>query len=313
MTGAGTGGRPTILFIGGAGRSGSTLLECMLDRLPGVVAAGEVTHLWDRGMRDDQLCGCGRPFSACPFWADVMRAAFGKNPPATAAELVRLRRRALSTARWPFARQHRDRYLSLLGSLYRAIADVSGARVVVDSSKYPPEAFLIRHLARREFTVRFVQLIREPNAVVFSWQRKRLRPEIHDRTEYMPRYPWWKTTAAWMVYNGLFDLLGRTEPGSVVRVRYDELVEDPDAVVRRIAGHVDIDPGGLEFIADGQVTLEPNHTVSGNPGRFRTGVVPLARDAEWRALSPRWRVRLVDLLTAPQRRAYGLRRSGGAG
>jgi hypothetical protein len=302
---------PTVLFIGGAGRSGSTLLECMLGEVPGVVAAGEVTHLWDRGLMEDQLCGCGRPFSECLFWRDVMDRAFADGLPDTPEGLMRLKRRALSVLRGPFSAGARRRYAGLLVSLYRAIADVAGARVVVDSSKYPPEAYLLRGAVRAQgLGVRFVHLVRDPNAVVYSWQRTRVRPEIHDRRAHMPRYPWWQTTAAWVTYNALFDLLGRLQPGAVLRVQYDELMADAAGAVRRITAHAGLEAPRLDFIRDHEVALGANHTVSGNPSRFRTGPVELRPDTEWREQAPRWQVRAVEALTVPQRLAYGRARRG---
>ncbi|MCZ3387336.1 MAG: sulfotransferase, partial [Actinomycetia bacterium] len=66
-----------IVYIGGQGRSGTTLLERALGELPGVVSLGETVHLWDRGLRDDELCGCTEPFGSCPFWRSVGDEAFG--------------------------------------------------------------------------------------------------------------------------------------------------------------------------------------------------------------------------------------------
>src|SRR2546430_17108956 len=66
-----------VLYIGGLGRSGTTLLERLLGELPGACALGEVVHLWDRDVRDDERCACGRPFSGCDFWRAVGERAFG--------------------------------------------------------------------------------------------------------------------------------------------------------------------------------------------------------------------------------------------
>ena len=60
-----------VLYLGGFGRSGTTLVERLLGELPGVCALGEVVHLWQRDIRDDERCGCGVRFSACPFWQSV--------------------------------------------------------------------------------------------------------------------------------------------------------------------------------------------------------------------------------------------------
>ncbi len=46
--------RQTVLFTGGLGRSGSTLIEKLLNELPGTFAVGETIHLWERGVRDQE-------------------------------------------------------------------------------------------------------------------------------------------------------------------------------------------------------------------------------------------------------------------
>jgi len=66
-----------VLYIGGFGRSGSTLVERILGQLPGFCSAGEIVFLWQRGLIDGQLCGCGVPVPECEFWSRVGKTAFG--------------------------------------------------------------------------------------------------------------------------------------------------------------------------------------------------------------------------------------------
>lgn len=76
MTGGPAGRVAHVLFIGGWGRSGSTLVDRLTGRLDGVVAVGELRDVWQRGVVEDRLCGCGQRFSACPFWQEVGQRAF---------------------------------------------------------------------------------------------------------------------------------------------------------------------------------------------------------------------------------------------
>ena len=66
-----------MLYLGGLGRSGSTLIERLIGQLPGVCPVGELVHLWERGITEGERCGCGEPFRECPFWQQVGKAAFG--------------------------------------------------------------------------------------------------------------------------------------------------------------------------------------------------------------------------------------------
>ena len=64
-------GSTQVLYIGGMGRSGSTLLAYLLGQLQGYVVAGELKFIWQNGIRDNELCGCGAPFRECAFWQGV--------------------------------------------------------------------------------------------------------------------------------------------------------------------------------------------------------------------------------------------------
>src|SRR4029079_15238908 len=66
-----------VLYIVGVGRAGSTPLERMLGAVPGSVNAGELNAIFSRVATQDQRCGCGAPFSRCPFWTAVGDRAFG--------------------------------------------------------------------------------------------------------------------------------------------------------------------------------------------------------------------------------------------
>ena len=52
----------SVTYIGGCQRSGSTMLDRFLGQVPGYVSAGEVVHLWTRGLQRNESCGCGEPF-----------------------------------------------------------------------------------------------------------------------------------------------------------------------------------------------------------------------------------------------------------
>src|SRR5262245_48232089 len=61
-----------LIYIGGFGRSGSTLLEYLLTCNPNLVACGEVVrHV--RRFRTRKLCTCGRPATKCPVWGPFQR------------------------------------------------------------------------------------------------------------------------------------------------------------------------------------------------------------------------------------------------
>lgn len=304
-----------VLFLGGLGRSGTTLLERMLGELPGVACLGEVVHLWERGLRDDERCGCGAAFSVCPFWQDVGKHAFGGWDTLDVAEVVALKHRvdrtrflprlALPVLR-PSVRRDLQAYLDLYERLYDAARVVAQARAVVDSSKHVSLAYCLRW--SRRIDLRVLHVLRDSPAVAYSWSRAVVRPEADDPEELMPRYSLVRVALRWNVDNLMYDLLRRL--GTSVRlVRYEALADDTRGTLLDVAQHagVPVSADDLGFLSEGGAELQTTHTVAGNPMRFRSGALVVRRDDAWRTLMRRRDRRFMAALTAPVRSRYGYR------
>lgn len=304
---------PTVVYLGGFGRSGSTLLERMLGTIEGVVPLGEVVHLWERGVADDELCGCGEHFSACPFWSQVGERAFGGWDQVDLAEVRRLRdavdrqRRAPLTAlpSPPLSvRKDLAAYTELYRRVYRAAADVAGARVVVDSSKHASLALALQH--DRHIDLRVLHVVRDPRAVAHSWAREVARPESRPGTS-MPRLSPARASGRWLSNNALVDAVRLT--GTPVRLlRYEDLVAHPQETVDAAWRGLDLPGSGTMAMVDpSTVDLTPIHSVAGNPMRFRHGATPLRSDDAWRTAMPTGDRRAVGAMTAPLRWRFGYR------
>ncbi len=303
-----------VLYIGGVGRSGTTVLERALGEMPGYCVLGETVHLWQRALVDDELCGCGQPFSACPFWTEVGERAFGGWGKVDPAEVLALKHAVdrnryigrLAAPRLPAAVAAQvERYVGLYHRLYDAAAEVTGAAVVVDSSKHASLAFCLRW--DKELDLRVLHAVRDARGVAYSWTKGTRRPEATSgRTSFMPTYSPASTALRWDLYNSAFGLLARLGT-PMSRVRYEEFVADPRGVlgaVARFAG-APVDDAGLAFATDTDVGLTAQHTVSGNPVRFSTGRVALRRDEAWRTELPAGQRRAVSVLASPLLLRYG--------
>jgi UDP-N-acetylglucosamine transferase subunit ALG13 len=303
---------PTVLMLGGFGRSGSTLLERCLGEAPDVAAVGEVLHLWERALLDDERCGCGERFSKCPFWRSVGARAFGdwsRVMPAAAAydraAAVRTRRLAglLFGAIRPRRRLEQSRLTRRLGNLYAAIQEESGASVLVDSSKHPAYAFLLR---RAPVRLRCVLAVRDPRGVAFSWRKSVVRPEVVDDVAHMPRYSVLYTAIRWLCYNALFHFLSLLKV-PVITVRYEDFIAAPERTTSQILRFAGLEPRETEtaHIRRNSVMLGIHHTVAGNPMRFEVGEVKFRFDNEWQSGLPPLQRASVSVLTAPLRYIYG--------
>lgn len=302
----------SVLYIAGASRSGSTLLECMLNELPGVCGAGEVTHIWDRGFVRNELCGCGRPFHECEFWTEIKNDAFDAAHELDYSAVRELRSHVCAYHNLPQLlvpelrsetfQSRLQTYSAHLVRLYQSIQRVSGEPLVTDSSKYPSELFVLSEIEQIE--LRVVHIVRNAKAVVYAWQKLKQRPDVHWTKEYFSRYPFYQTALAWNVFNQMISSFeSRDLP--YVCVRYEELIREPKATLSAICRAVGLDSHHLEFVEDHAVRLGDNHTVSGNPVRFQRGPISLRLDNEWENGARPIHKLLVDLMTFPLQRRYG--------
>jgi len=146
-------------------------------------------------------------------------------------------------------------------------------------------------------------LVRDGGAVAHSGQRRKVRPEVTTEARYMPVKPPWRSAVFWQLENLALELLRRSSHRSA-RLRYDDLTTEPRRSLAAALAALGIE-ADLGFLRERVLHLGPNHTVAGNPLRFRRGDVPIEPDLEWRRglrAGPR---RVVTALTWPLLVRYG--------
>jgi sulfotransferase family protein len=301
-----------VLYLAGWGRSGSTILEAVLNQVPRLVGGGELKFVWRRGLIENRRCSCGTPFRDCPFWTDVLAGAFGGVPEDRLADLdaasARYRTRHLPTLLLPGAtdRYARDLawYRDDLAALYRAIAAVAGADVVVDSSKFP--SHLVALLQTPGLDVRVVHIVRDPRAVAYSWQRDKADPDAPGDAR-MPRLLPGVTGAYWSSWNLATERIARTNRLPYLRLRYEDMIADPRGAIAPVLELAGLPGDRVPVDAEGTVGLGVSHQVSGNPIRFARGAISIRDDDEWtREMSAAAQV-VVNAVTTPVRQRYGYR------
>ncbi len=307
--------RARVLFIGGWGRSGSTLLDRVLGHVPGVVSLGEVREIWVRGVIEDRPCGCDRPFSECPFWTEVGDRAWGGWRSFDVDEAVRLQRALDKPWVVPFlvpatppppVRDAATAYRALLDRLYHAIAETAGPnlRALVDSTKIPSQAYLLRGVPSVD--LRVLHLVRDSRGVAYSWRKLVEKKVSAGDPAYLPRYGVAGSAARWLIYNAQTTALARLGvPYGFLR--YEDLIADPRGQVQRVLALAGVVPTAqeLSFLGDDAVELVASHTVEGNPMRFTFGRSTLRVDDEWRAAMPSRDRAALTALTLPGLVRYG--------
>jgi hypothetical protein len=284
-----------VIYIIGAGRSGSTLLDAVLANHPDAVGVGELVNLHSAGWTSNEVCACGQLGTECGFWTRVREAWQRRVPEATVAGYVELQKRIefySGLGLLQIARMLRQRisptadfqaYLRQTEALYQAIAEISGKSVVVDSSKHPLRGALLAHLPNID--LRLVHLVRDARAV--TWSRKKALDADKQsgvQTAIQPR-PAWYSVAYWAFVNVLSLLICLARRRQSLRMRYEDFVAEPTTQLERVGRVCGLDYSATAEALRTGAALKVEHPIAGNRMRMK-GSVTLKPDWEWRERLP---------------------------
>jgi hypothetical protein len=295
-----------IICVLGWCRNGSTILGNVLGEVPGFFHAGELHFLWKNaaGNGANNRCGCGEPLIACPLWSQIVPLGRppGVSPQAYASTVVRRQRACVRTrhtwrvlAQGPGSADTRD-HATLMTTTYQAIAERTGARVIVDSTKIAGEAALLSHLDGLD--PYYVHLVRDPRAAAESWR---------ERKQYCDPMSATRSTAYWDAFNLAAEAVTKRHPQRSLFLRYEDFIADPAGKIDALLRWCGADPAANP-VHGRTVELHTNHTVTGNPDRFRTGATELrGTDDAWRTGLPGKSRLTAEALAWPLSLRYGYR------
>jgi len=282
-----------LVFIAGSGRSGSTLLDLLLNNSPQVQSVGEVHRLNWYARTNREPCTCGQPVMECPFWLRVQAQAqqiLGVSEdepllktkdmllwPADVGRLAGLLQKAALVVghrglyKWVARRFCKAHYQATENALfwYDMIRRVTGCPVIVDSTK-DARRLKVLYLTDPEH-FKLIYMVRDGRAVAASAMRR----EDKDMA-----------TAAriWVDANRRSLWAQRGIPAEKhLRVNYETLCREPKPTMQRVCAFV-----GVPFDEDMVVLRkQESHNIGGNPMRFRQGEATIRLDEQWREeLSP---------------------------
>ncbi len=285
--------RPTrLVYLLAASHSGSTLTAFLLGSHPEICTAGEL-KLTNLGDLDRYRCSCGSEIQSCSFWISVSERLgaqgleFDLRRPGTdfATEASRWARRLLRPLHrgpglellreaalhldpaWPGRRARVQKANALLA---RAVCDLTGKPVIVDSSKVGGR---LKYLLRNpSLDVRVVRVVRDGRAVALTYvdparfadaADERLRGGGAGGDRAAEKLPLAEAAREWRRSNEEADsLLRRLPRDRWVAVRYEEICADPQAALRPALERIGVDPRAPISLKSG------SHHVVGNGMRL---------------------------------------------
>ena len=266
--------RIKVIYITSMGHSGSTLVDMLISSHSQVVSVGEVLNLSSLAhlLRNNRTihklgneCTCGADtIWDCPFWQRV--------------EAVMNQRWSLSLRDIELRPSNVEHYARDNRALLEAVAEVSGKRFIVDSSKDPSRLKALREADVVDLIP--IHLFRDPRGMINSRTRKgkgllRAVAHFNQRT--------------WLIRRAVSGMHGCV-------LHYDRLTRNPGKEVERLMQHI-----GLPFEPD-QLNWagRERHNIGGNRMR-RTTDSTIREDLKWKTELKVWQRLAIDALTLPAR------------
>ena len=271
---------------------------------------GEVCYIWERGLINNQRCGCGSSFRDCPFWKDVINkfeSTYPDHDPKGIVELAsqvsRSRHVPAHLLGWNIGgfKQRVASYVRYVQFVYESAREQSDATVLIDTSKHAHGHLLVA-LANIDLYV--VHIVRDSRATAFSWSRRKVYESRSGGDILFPSFGPLTAARHWITDNLSAEILRYRSPNYLL-VRYEDFVEDPNREIGRIFEFVG-EPISTDPVSETMtITLEPRHSVAGNPVRFQSGKVSIEADDVWKTEMRSIDWWLVGLMTWPLLIRYG--------
>jgi hypothetical protein len=303
-----------LAYIVAASYSGSTLLAMLLGAHPQACTVGEM-RAPDVGNPDDYFCSCGARIKECSFWKRVSAGMQARGMPGfdiTDASLSiydtqnRYVNRLLSPLpRGPMLEAMRDAALSISpawqkhlrkilarnASLVEVLREITGAQVVIDSSKL---ALHLKYLLQSPaLKIKVIHLLRDGRAVTTSMLGHGLKRETRAKTIETAAV-WWRDSNATAER-----VLTRLPSSQWLQIRYEDLCCEPQPMLERLCEFIGMDPDRIvmDFRAKQQHVL-------GNDMRLKS-TSEIRPDERWRKELSKEDLAVFKAIAGDLNRKYG--------
>jgi hypothetical protein len=254
--------RIKVIYIVGNGHSGSTLLDIMLGNGESCFGAGELTNIVKPDL-ENEYCSCGQRIAECEFWSKVYEKWH--------------KIMSISPLEYRYLRNRYERnkmfFITLLNSilpsknfklyqrntqlLFECIKEVSGASIIIDSSKSPQRIAVLKSVV----DIKAVHLCREFKGVLNSAKHSLKKDLSRGIENDRPARRTSKAFFDWLLTNVLSEIfLFRVQS---LKLTYSDYIENPQCYLK-------IDDSFQKII--NQELFSAQHMLSGNHLRLTKNI-----------------------------------------
>ena len=209
-----------LLYLLGAGRSGTTLMATVLGNQPKIQAVGEM-HQFHEHLSNNKKCSCGQLLEDCVFWKTILNYLD--------LELIDLQRNSQkekhsNILKLMLTRKADKEYIALQEDIYRGILNNNSESWVLDSSKYIARYLLLSR--GKIFNIKGIYVVRDVRGVINSFKKQ----------VQTPKRP--LSTILYYVLINSFGQLICWMDKRVIKIKYEDFIKEPDKMIEKVLAHI---------------------------------------------------------------------------
>ncbi len=248
---------PNILYIMGAGRSGTTIMEILLANNPGITGVGELTHVFRDHYKKNIKCSCGKSAASCSFWEGILHTSTWNDDEIDILIQTLQKVESHATFMRLFFRFCQktilQRYFHINKHLFNKISLISKTKTIIDSSKYAGRGLALLRLFPNY--TKIIWMTRPPEQLVKSFHKKGLEQPS-------------KTLINIIIYDFYVtfccSLVALKHPASVYKLEYEDFIKNFEKTLSEVEKWADIDLSLTKSLLTNNSNFKVGHIITGN-------------------------------------------------
>lgn len=263
---------PTIIYIAGYGRSGSTILDILLGNSPQAISLGEIGQLWIRPIEDEVFCSCGKKVHYCDYWRSI--SEHSKMSISIYNKIYNNSALNKKIESWSSFfniinnknNKSKQLYSMLMKELFKNISSSNDVRILIDSSK-SSYGFMWRYLALKKIVgldIKVIHLTRNLRAVINSKTKGNNR-NLAMNINKVERFIGVRTIIGWLIANFSCSIGRLFFPSSSWKhISYEFLMDEPVKCLQSLEVFCNLDlTSSIDCVQRGS-SFPEQHLIGGN-------------------------------------------------
>lgn len=276
--------RVNIIYLMGAGRSGTTILASLLGASKDILTIGEM-HQFLEHIVYDKNCSCGKSLEKCEFWTTIVSDYYEKD----ISELKKMDDYMVaieSHSKIPLSFfKSNDEHVKFHEDFYARITKLKPSKYYLDSAKFISRVLQLRKSDK--LNVKIIYLVRDVRGVINSFAK-------NVQTQKNPI----STIIYYTMINTAAQIVKWTYPKEILKLKYEDFIENSTDTLDKIERFINTDLTDVKYVITHEKYIDMPHIIGGNRLKSKSKI-KLRKDLAWKTNISRRKQVLYYFLTLP--------------